>query len=54
MALLDKLPDYAEKLDAKTVTDKIWPHLVRKPCDTLGRITVEQMYSKPALQTLSR
>lgn len=29
MALLDSLPEYADKLDKKTVTDKIWPNLVR-------------------------
>ena len=29
MALLDHLQDYADKLDKKTVTDKIWPNLVR-------------------------
>jgi SCY1-like protein 1 len=29
MSLLDHLPEYAEKLDKKTVSDKIWPHLVR-------------------------
>lgn len=29
MALLDHLTDYVEKLDKKTVSDKIWPHLVR-------------------------
>jgi SCY1-like protein 1 len=28
MALLDHLPEYAEKLDKKTVSDKIFPHLV--------------------------
>lgn len=28
MALLDHLPEYAEKLDKKTVDSKIWPHLV--------------------------
>lgn len=28
MALLDLLPDYADKLDKKTVCDKIWPNLV--------------------------
>jgi len=28
MALLDSLPDYADKLDKKIVSDKIWPHLV--------------------------
>ena len=31
MALLDHLPEYADKLDKKMVTDKIWPHLVRVP-----------------------
>jgi SCY1-like protein 1 len=29
MALLDHLPEYADKLDRKSVSDKIWPHLVR-------------------------
>ncbi|KAG2029291.1 hypothetical protein BDR03DRAFT_1046544, partial [Suillus americanus] len=28
IALLDNLPDFAEKLDKKTVVDKIWPILV--------------------------
>ena len=28
MALLDQLPEYAERLDKKSVVDKIWPHLV--------------------------
>ena len=28
MALLDHLPSYIEKLDKKTVSDKIFPHLV--------------------------
>lgn len=28
MALLDHLPEYADKLDKKTVVEKIWPHLV--------------------------
>lgn len=28
MALLDHLPEFAEKLDQRTVSDKIWPHLV--------------------------
>jgi len=28
MALLDHLPEYADKLDKKSVTDKIWPNLV--------------------------
>lgn len=29
MALLDNLPEYADKLDNKAVTDKVWPNLVR-------------------------
>lgn len=29
MALLDHLQDYSDKLDKKTVVDKIWPNLVR-------------------------
>lgn len=29
MALLDHLPEFAEKLDQRTVSDKIWPNLVR-------------------------
>lgn len=28
MALLERLPDFADRLDQKIVTDKIWPHLV--------------------------
>lgn len=38
MALLDGLGEYAERLDAKTVQEKVWPHLVSlfitedKPC----------------------
>ena len=28
MALLDHLPEYADKLDKKTVDSKIFPHLV--------------------------
>lgn len=28
MALLDHLPEFAEKLDQRTVSDKIWPSLV--------------------------
>jgi SCY1-like protein 1 len=28
MALLDNLSEYSDKLDKKTVSDKIWPHLV--------------------------
>ena len=29
MALLDHLPQFIDKLDQRTVTDKLWPHLVR-------------------------
>lgn len=28
MALLDNLPEYADKLDKKTVSEKLFPHLV--------------------------
>lgn len=28
MALLDHLPEFVDKLDQRTVTDKLWPHLV--------------------------
>lgn len=31
MALLDHLSEYADKLDKKTVVDKIWPNLVGRP-----------------------
>jgi SCY1-like protein 1 len=30
MALLDHLSEYADKLDKKIVSDKIWPNLVRR------------------------
>lgn len=29
MALLDSLPEYEGRLDARMVQDAIWPHLVR-------------------------
>lgn len=33
MALLEHLSEYADKLDKKTVADKIWPNLVSGlPC----------------------
>ena len=54
MALLDMLPEYAEKLDAKTVTDKIWPHLVRNSHVYVKGFDVEHSCRKPALQTLWR
>jgi SCY1-like protein 1 len=31
MALLEHLPEFADRLDKKAVVDKIWPHLVRRP-----------------------
>ena len=31
MALLEQLPEYVDKLDKKTVSDKIFPHLVSPP-----------------------
>ncbi|KAF8995451.1 hypothetical protein BDQ17DRAFT_1365619 [Cyathus striatus] len=38
MALLDHLPEYAEKLDKKTVSDKIFPHLQTGFSDTVAVI----------------
>ncbi|EIW82556.1 ARM repeat-containing protein [Coniophora puteana RWD-64-598 SS2] len=38
MALLDNLGEYAEKLDKKTVSDKIWPHLQTGFSDTIAVI----------------
>ncbi|KAJ7251828.1 armadillo-type protein [Mycena haematopus] len=38
MALLDHLPEYAEKLDKKTVDSKIWPHLHTGFSDTVAII----------------
>ena len=35
MALLDGLSEYADKLDQRTVVDKVWPNLVRSPCTTI-------------------
>lgn len=29
MALLDVLPEFADKLDKQTVSEKVWPYLVR-------------------------
>jgi SCY1-like protein 1 len=33
MALLEHMPEFAEKLDKKMVTEKIWPHLVCRSPD---------------------
>ncbi|KAF8320793.1 hypothetical protein DL93DRAFT_2073508 [Clavulina sp. PMI_390] len=38
MALLDHLPEYADKLDQRTVSDKIWPHLQTGFGDTVAVI----------------
>lgn len=38
MALLDHLSEYADKLDKKTVSDKIWPHLHTGFSDTVAVI----------------
>ncbi|KAG9031938.1 hypothetical protein FRB95_002074 [Tulasnella sp. JGI-2019a] len=38
MALLDNLPEYADKLDNKSVTDKIWPNLQTGFGDTVAVI----------------
>ncbi|KAL1942784.1 hypothetical protein VTO73DRAFT_5024 [Trametes versicolor] len=38
MALLDHLPEYADKLDKKTVVDKIWPNLQTGFTDTVALI----------------
>ncbi|PFH52048.1 hypothetical protein AMATHDRAFT_141131 [Amanita thiersii Skay4041] len=38
MALLDHLPDYVDKLDKKTVSDKIWPNLQTGFSDTVAVI----------------
>lgn len=38
MALLDHLPEYVDKLDNKTVVDKIWPNLQTGFTDTVAAI----------------
>ncbi|KAF9518113.1 hypothetical protein BS47DRAFT_1338700 [Hydnum rufescens UP504] len=38
MALLDHLPEFVDKLDQKTVVDKIWPHLQTGFADTVAVI----------------
>lgn len=37
MALLDGLGEYADKLDTRIVSDRIWPHLVRQSTLYLSR-----------------
>lgn len=38
MALLDSLPEYAEKLEKKVVVDQVWPHLQTGFSDTVAVI----------------
>ncbi|KAL7418377.1 Nuclear aminoacylation-dependent tRNA export pathway component [Cryptotrichosporon argae] len=47
MALLDGLGEYVDKLDAKMVTERIWPHLITGFADTVPVIreaTVKSVY----------
>lgn len=52
MALLEHLEEYADKLDNKTVTDKIWPNLQTGFSDTVPVIreatvkSISLLYSK--------
>ena len=52
MALLDHLPEYIDKLDNKTVIDKIWPNLLSGFTDTVVAIreatvkSIGLLYSK--------
>ena len=43
MALLDQLSDYADKLDKKTVSDKIWPSLVSEAIQSC-RLSTEAIF----------
>lgn len=52
MALLDHLPEYADKLDKKTVDSKVFPHLV-SPCVLEASRDTEYTSSKPDFQILS-
>ena len=59
MALLDHLPEYVEKLDNKTVVDKIWPHLQGGFNDTIAAIreatvkSIGLLYPKARTQSYS-
>lgn len=59
MALLEHLPEYADKLDNKTVADKIWPHLQTGFTDTVAVIreatvkSVGLLYPKVCLHTFT-
>ena len=52
MALLDHLSEYSDKLDKKTVSDKIWPNLVRLLLHVRRNgLMMERVCSKLALET---
>lgn len=51
MALLDGLPNYSEQLDARIVSERIWPHLVRL-CLTASIKLINTIRS-PVLRILS-
>ena len=52
MALLDHLSEYSDKLDKKTVSDKIWPNLVRLLLHVRRNgLMMERVCSKLALGT---
>jgi SCY1-like protein 1 len=39
MALLDSLDEFKDKLDKKTVTEKVWPHLVSRAIVNVSFLT---------------
>jgi SCY1-like protein 1 len=54
MALLDGLAEYADKMDNKMVSEKVWPHLVSASTDTAkGRSARVDSSRSPASPTLS-
>lgn len=50
MALLDTLDEFKDRLDKKTVADKVWPHLVRNFSAYQTRANPDFLHSKPDLQ----
>lgn len=50
MALLDSLPEYSDKLDKKTIVDKIWPNLVSLQSAIVESRNSYDIPSKRALQ----
>jgi SCY1-like protein 1 len=55
MALLDALPEFADKLDKQTVSEKVWPHLVSLAWSMYRRSKINIWGpSKLASQTRSR